>query len=162
MITVLERIENRKAARALRRAVFGRRRRFVADFDSDLHAPQASTRSLFLRGQHAEAFVPDPAPGGFRDGRLLSAWCTERANGVAPTWHVAGRTYWVAWSRDKCRAFYRLRRQAQKPDGTRYEFEAWRAYSAPDERLLKMRVACAAGLPVSSVEDWPTFQGEAS
>lgn len=159
-MTVLERIENRKAARALRRALNkGCRepRRFLADFASGMQGPQPSSRSLFLRGAHAAVYVRDPAPDGALHGRRLAAWCKERSNGVAPSWHVAGTTYWVTWSRDKCRAFYRVRREARRPDGTRYEYEAWLAIAAPDDRLLKMRLACRAGLPVSAVQEWPTF-----
>lgn len=163
MVTVLERMENRKAARAFRRALAKRNGKPapVAAVYGSLEAPKPTTRSLFLFGQHADVYPADPAPGGVLGGRRLADWCQERANGVAPRWHVAGTTYWVSWARDKCRAFYRLRRVAEKPDGRKYEFEAWRAIAAPDDRLLKMRIACRAGVPVSAVEEWPTFKGEA-
>lgn len=133
-----------------------------ADFASGLQPPGPSDRSLFLRGIHAKVIPVDPAPGGFLDGRRLADWCCERANGVAPDLRVAGVTYWVSWSRGKVRAFYRLVRTVEFTDGSTKEVEFWRAIGAPDRRLLLMRLASRAGVPVSAVEQWPTFADEAN
>lgn len=136
--------------------------KFIADHEMGLDAPKASERSLFLRGEHAQAYAVDPAPGGFLDGRRLAAWCCERANGVPPALHVAGVSYWVTNSSGKVRAFYRHNRVVEYTDGTKRSVEFWRAIGAPGRRLLEMRLASRAGVPVSAVEKWPVFADEAS
>lgn len=135
----------------------GLRHRFLCEFGTGLEPPKPSDRALFLRGDHAQRHVSDPAPGGLLAGRRLAPWCCDRANGVVPDWYVAGVTYWVAVSDGKARAFYRHERTLRQPDGTRRSVVFWRAIGAPDKRLLKMRLASRAGVAVSAVEEWPTF-----
>lgn len=138
------------------------RDRLLGSYELGLDPPKPSERSLFLRGVHAQAHVADPAPGGMLDGRPLAAWCCERAaGGVAPDLHVAGVTYWVSWSCGKVRAFSRVFRVVEQPDGSRRSIEFWRAIGAPNRRLLEMRLASRAGVAVSAIERWPTFLDEA-
>lgn len=136
--------------------------RVLSDFASGLQAPQPSARSLFLRGDHAQVHLPDPAPGGFLDGRRLAGWCCERAGGVPPDLCVAGVTYWLGNSAGKVRAFYRVERISEQPDGSKRTFWGWRAIAGPDQRLLEMRLASRAGVPVSAIQHWPVFADEVS
>lgn len=136
------------------------RGRFLSDFGAGLEAPKPSARSLFLRGGHSQVHVVDPAPDGFLGGRRLAAWCCERANGVAPELHVGGVSYWLTLTDGKVRAFYRVTRVIEQSDGSRRSVEFWRGIAAPDRRLLVMRLASRAGVPVSLVQSWPTFADE--
>lgn len=130
---------------------------FLSDFGAGLDAPKPSDRSVFLRGDHSQLWLTDPAPGGRLQGRRLADWCCERANGVAPDLHLAGVSYWLASASGKLRAFYREARVLEQPGGGKRSVDCWRAIAAPDRRLLVMRLASRAGVPASAVEFWPTF-----
>jgi hypothetical protein len=81
-------------------------------------------------------------------------------NGVRPDLHVAGVTYWCSVSSGKARAFWREVVTVPDENDRPRSLEVWRAVSAPDWRLLEMRLACRAGVPVSAVQVWPTFAEE--
>lgn len=136
--------------------------RRLFDFAAGLAAPAPSERALFLRGAHAQAFAAEVAPSGFLDGRPLAGWCRERANGVAPDLRVGGVTYWVAVSDGKARAFSRCERVVTGAGGTRRSATFWRAVAAPNLRLLKMRLASQACVPVSAIQTFPTFEDGAN
>lgn len=128
--------------------------------DASLPPLAPSVRSLFLRGDHSQTFFSDPASSGFLDGRPLADWCRERANGVPPYWWLAGVTYWVTVDDGKVRAFYRHEQRLHGGTRNARTVWCWRAIAAPTHRLLKMRLASLARLPVSAIETWPTFAAD--